>query len=77
MAQRQRVPSKKLAEILIGEAGRILGHDASFLAPHMKVSRRHGAEPNWDARVDIFGSAVITEVFGEAREHAKALYDLE
>lgn len=77
MAQRQRVASTKLAEILIAEASVILGHDAGFLAPHMKVRRRPGAEPNWDAMVDIFGSAVIADVFGKARERAKALYNLE
>ena len=77
MVQRQRVASAKLAEILVAEATRMLGHNASFLASHMKVSRRPGAEPNWDARVDIFGSALITEAFGEACEHVKALYDIE
>ena len=43
------------------------------MAPHIKISRRPGGEPNWDARVDIFGSALITTVFGEARENIKAL----
>ena len=77
MARRQRVASIKLREILVEEATDILGHSAGFLAPHMKISRRPGSEPNWDAKVDIFGSALITGVFNEAREHVKALYDLE
>jgi hypothetical protein len=76
MARRQRVPSTKLREILVEEASDVLGHNAGFLAPHMKISRRAGSEPNWDAKVDIFGSALITEAFNEAREHVKALYDL-
>ena len=77
MARRQRVASTELREILVEEASRILGHSARFLAPHTKISRRPDSEPNWDAKVDIFGSALITEVFHEAREHAKELYDLE
>jgi hypothetical protein len=77
METRQKVTSTTLAEILIQETNRILGHHASFLAPHLKISRRRGAEPNWDARVDILGSAVITQTFAEARKRAKALYELE
>ena len=77
MARRQRVASTELREILVEEASRILGHSVRFLAPHTKISHRPGSQPNWDAKVDIFGSALITEIFHEACEHAKALYDLE
>jgi len=76
MAKRQKVTSAALAAILITETGKSLGGDASFLAHHVKVRRRSG-EPNWDASADIFGSAVITEAFTEARERAKALYELD
>jgi hypothetical protein len=77
MSRRQRVDSSKLRQILVKEASDILGHSAGFLAAHMKISRRAGSEPNWDAKIDIFGGALITEVFNEAREHVKALYDLD
>jgi hypothetical protein len=76
MAKRQKITSARLAEILIVETGKSLGGDARFLAPHLKV-RARGGEPNWDASIDIFGSAVITETFCEARERAKTHYDLD
>jgi hypothetical protein len=74
---RQKVTPTELREILIREASGILGHSARFLAPHTKIRHCAGSEPNWNAKVDIFGSALITEIFHEACEHAKALYDLE
>jgi hypothetical protein len=77
MVRRQMVASTELRQILVEEATRILGHSASFLAPHMKISRRPAGEPNWDAKLDIFGGALLTGVFHEANEHVKALYDLE
>ena len=77
MAPRRKVTSKELAEILVAEASVLLGHDARFMAPHMKVRRRVDGEPNWDANLDIFGGAVITEVFNLARERTKALYHLQ
>jgi len=77
MARRQRVASPELREILVEEASRILGHSARFLAPHTKITRRPQSEPNWDAKLDIFGSALITGVFNEARKHVQALYDIE
>jgi hypothetical protein len=76
MAKRQKIASAALAETLIAETSRSLGGDASFLAPHLKV-RRSSGEPNWDASIDIFGSAVIAETFRGARERTKALYDLD
>jgi hypothetical protein len=77
MARRERVTLTELREILIEEASRNLGHNARFLAPHTKIRLCPGREPNWDAKVDIFGGALITEIFHEACEHAKAHYDLE
>jgi hypothetical protein len=77
MATRQRITLTELREILIEEASRKLGHNAGFLAPHTKISHRPGSEPNWDAKVDVFGGALIAEIFHEACEHAKAHYDLE
>ena len=77
MAPRRKITSKDLTEILVAEASVLLGHDARFIAPHMKVKRRVGGEPNWDANLDIFGSAVVTEVFNQARERTKALYELQ
>jgi len=74
--RKKMVVSTTLAEILIKETGKSLGCDASFLAPHLKI-RRRSSEPNWDASVDICGSAVITEAFSEARKRAKARYELE
>jgi hypothetical protein len=76
MAKRQKITSAGLAEILITETSKSLGGDARFLAPHLKV-RPRGGQPNWDASIDIFGSAVITEKFCEARERVKAHYDLD
>jgi len=75
MSKRKKVTSAALAEILITETGKSLGGDASFLAPHLKIRHRSG-EPNWNASVDIFGGALITEAFSEARERAKRLYAL-
>jgi hypothetical protein len=76
MANRQKITSSALAEILVAETSKSLGGDARFLAPHLKV-RRRGREPNWGASIDIFGSAVITGAFQEARERTKELYDLD
>jgi hypothetical protein len=76
MAPRRKVISKELTDLLVAQASVLLGHDARFIAPHMKVSRS-GGEPNWDAKLDIFGSALITQVFNEARDRTKALYELQ
>ena len=76
MEKRQKITSGTLAEILVTETSKSLGGDARFLAPHLKV-RRSGGEPNWDASIDIFGSAVITATFREACERVKAHYDLD
>jgi hypothetical protein len=77
MAQRHKVTSVKLAEILTAQAGRFLGQDASFIAPHLNIKKRRDGEPNWDVKLDFFGGVVITEVFNEAREYARARYELE
>ena len=77
MARRQRVASPELRVILVEEASRILGHSAGFLAPHTKITRRPQSVPNWDAKLDIFGSALITGVFNEACERVQALYDID
>ena len=77
MTPRQKVSSKELTDILVAEASVLLGHDARFIAPHMKISPRIGGQPNWDAKLDIFGSALITQVFNDARERTKALYELQ
>jgi hypothetical protein len=77
MASRRKVTSKELAEILVAEASVLLGHDARFMAPHIKVSRRVDGKPNWDANLDIFGGAIVTGVFNQARERTKALYELQ
>jgi len=77
MTPLKQVSSKELTEILISETSRILGQDASFLAPHMKVRRRPTAVPNWDANCDVFAGAIVAEAFGEARDYAKARYELQ
>ena len=78
MAKRQKVTSAALTAILMTEMGKSIEGDASFLTPHVKVKVRHrSGEPNWDASIDIFGSAVITEAFAEARERAKVVYELD
>jgi hypothetical protein len=77
MVPRRKVTSKELADLLVAQASILLGHDARFIAPHMKVSRRVGEKPNWDAKLDIFGSALITQVFNEARDRTRALYELQ
>jgi hypothetical protein len=77
MSPRQRVTSEELTEILVAEASVFLGRDARFMAPHMKVSRHAGAEPNWDVKLGLFGSVVVREMFNKARERTKMLYDLE
>jgi hypothetical protein len=77
MAPRRKVTSKELTDFLVAQASMLLGHDARFIEPHMKVRRRIGDEPNWDAKLDIFGSVLITQVFNEARDRAKALYELQ
>jgi hypothetical protein len=69
----KKVAPAKLSEILIAETAKSLGGDANFLAAHLKVRHRDG-EPNWNASIDIFGSTVLVETFGEARERVKALY---
>jgi hypothetical protein len=74
---RQKVTQEELADILVTHASALLGHDASFIASHMKLIRREERSPNWDAKLDIFGSVVITDVFNRARERTKALYELE
>ena len=76
MSKGQRITSTALTENLITETSKSLGGDARFLLPHLKVRRRRG-EPNWEATIDIFGSALITEAFREARERVKAHYDLD
>jgi hypothetical protein len=73
--KRQKIASAALAKKLIKETSKSLGSNASFLAPHLKIRHRSG-EPNWNASVDIFGSALITAAFGEALERAKRLYEL-
>jgi len=77
MAQRQTVTVAKLAEAIVAEANRIVGHDSTFLAHHIKVSHRRDGEPNWDATLDFFGGAVIADAFHKACEHAKPLYEVE
>jgi hypothetical protein len=76
MAPRQKVPAHELTEILVTQASALLGHDARFLAPHIVVKHHADGGPNWDAKLDIFGSALITQVFNEARDRTKALYEL-
>jgi hypothetical protein len=77
MAPRRKVTSKELTEILVAQVSALLGHDASFIETHMKVRRHADGEPNWDAKLDLFGGAVVTQVFNQARERAKALYELQ
>ena len=77
MAPRQKVTSKDLTEILVTQASVLLGHDARFIGPHVKVRCCIGDETNWDAKLDIFGSVLITQVFNEARDRTKALYELQ
>jgi hypothetical protein len=77
MVPRRKVTSEELTDLLVAQASVLLGHDARFMAPHMKVSRCFGEEPNWDAKLDIFGSALITRVFNDARDRTKALYQLQ
>jgi hypothetical protein len=77
VAPRQKVSSKDLADVLVAQASALLGHDARFMAPHIKISGRLAGEPNWDAKLDIFGGAVVTGVFNEARERTQAFYELQ
>jgi hypothetical protein len=67
MAPRQKVPAHELTEILVTQASALLGHDARFIAPHIKVKHHADGGPNWDAKLDIFGSARVARENGALR----------
>jgi hypothetical protein len=75
MLLRRKVNAQELKEFLVTQTSVILGHDARFIKPHLKIRRCDG-NPNWSAELDIFAGVIITGIFNEARDRAAALYEL-